>query len=61
MGQNSLQTLRARGSESDATQHTTSFNFPTYVPQAKGTISWAVTIADVDPDPDLATATTTVK
>jgi hypothetical protein len=40
---------------------TTSFNFPTYSPVARGMIDWAVTIADIDPDPDHATATTTVK
>jgi hypothetical protein len=40
---------------------TTSFTFQTYKATASGTISWAVTIADVDPDPDLATAVTTVK
>lgn len=39
----------------------TSFTFPTYTPTAKGTINWIVTIADVDPDVDTATATTTVK
>jgi hypothetical protein len=39
----------------------TSFNFPTYTPAAKGTINWTVTIFDVDPDMDVATATTTVK
>jgi PKD repeat protein len=39
----------------------TSFSFPTYKAGASGTISWAVTIADVDPDKDLASATTTVK
>jgi PKD repeat protein len=40
---------------------TTTFTFPSYTPTAKGTISWAATIADVDADADLATATTTVK
>ena len=40
---------------------TTSFNFPTYKATASGSINWAVTIADVDPDADLAIATTTVK
>jgi hypothetical protein len=40
---------------------TTSFTFPTYKATASGTINWAATIADVDPDPDLATAVTTVK
>jgi large repetitive protein len=40
---------------------TTSFSFPSYKPTAKGTINWAATIADVDPDADLATAVTTVK
>ena len=39
----------------------TTFSFPKYKPTALGTINWAVTIADVDPDPDLATATTIVK
>jgi hypothetical protein len=43
------------------TKGSTSFTFPTYTPKAKGTINWAATIADVDPDPDLATATTVVK
>ena len=40
---------------------TTSFTFPAYKATASGSINWAVTIADVDPDADLATATTTVK
>jgi PKD repeat protein len=40
---------------------TTSFTFPAYKPTAKGTINWAVTIADVDPDSDHATAITEVK
>ena len=40
---------------------TTSFNFPTYTPTAKGTITWTATIADVDPDVDTASATTVVK
>ncbi|MBS3954710.1 MAG: PKD domain-containing protein [Methylomicrobium sp.] len=40
---------------------TTSFTFPAYKPTAKGTINWAVTIADGDPDADLATAITEVK
>ncbi|SDX49061.1 PKD domain-containing protein [Thiocapsa roseopersicina] len=40
---------------------TTSFTFPTYKATASGTINWAATIADVAPDPDLATAVTTVK
>jgi len=39
----------------------TSFAFPSYKPTAKGTINWTVTIADVDPDTDQATATTVVK
>jgi PKD repeat protein len=39
----------------------TSFTFPAFTATAKGTINWAVSIADVDPDADLATATTTVK
>jgi hypothetical protein len=39
----------------------TSFTFPTYTTTAKGVIEWTVTIADVDPDSDVATATTTVK
>jgi len=39
----------------------TSFTFPAYTATAKRTINWAVTIADVAPDTDLATATTTVK
>ncbi|MDO8941190.1 MAG: PKD domain-containing protein [Methylicorpusculum sp.] len=40
---------------------TTSFTFPSYKPTAKGTINWTVTIADVDPDIDQATAITEVK
>ena len=40
---------------------TTSFSFPAYKPTAKGTINWAATIADLDPDADLATAVSTVK
>jgi hypothetical protein len=40
---------------------TTSFDFPSYTPTAKGTIDWSVTIADADPDEDLATATTVVR
>ena len=42
-------------------QGTTSFAFPTYTPTVKGTIDWTATIADVDPDVDLVTATTVVK
>jgi hypothetical protein len=34
---------------------------PDYIPTTKGTIDWTVTIADVDPDVDMATATTVVK
>lgn len=40
---------------------TTSFTYPAYTPKAKGTITWAVTIDDVDPDTDSASATTVVK
>jgi hypothetical protein len=40
---------------------TTSITFPAYTPSAKGTINWSVTIADMDPDTDSATATTVVK
>ncbi len=39
----------------------TSFNFPSYKAITAGTVSWTATIADVDPDVDLATATTVVK
>jgi hypothetical protein len=39
----------------------TSFNFPAYMTKAKGTITWAATIADVDPDVDTTSATTVVK
>jgi PKD repeat protein len=39
----------------------TTFSFPKYKPTTLGTINWAATITDVDPDPDLATATTIVK
>jgi PKD repeat protein len=39
----------------------TGFTFPSYTPKAKGSISWTATIADVDPDMDQASATTTVK
>jgi len=39
----------------------TKFNFPDYTPTTGGTITWTATIADVDPDIDLATATTLVK
>jgi hypothetical protein len=35
--------------------------FPDYTPTTKRTIDWTVTIADVDPDVDMATATTVVK
>jgi hypothetical protein len=40
---------------------TTKFDFPDYIPTTEGTITWTATIADVDPDVDLATATTVVK
>jgi hypothetical protein len=40
---------------------TTTFAFPSYTPKAKGTITWTVTIADVDPDLDSAAAATVVK
>lgn len=40
---------------------TTSFIFPAYRASASGTINWSATIADVNPDTDLVTATTTVK
>jgi hypothetical protein len=40
---------------------TTKFDFPDYIPTTKGTITWTATIADVDPDIDLVTATTVVK
>ena len=39
----------------------TKFNFPDYTPITGGTITWTATIADVDPDIDLATATTLVR
>jgi PKD repeat protein len=39
----------------------TSFTFPAYKPTVKGTITWDVTISDVDPDLDQATVVTTVK
>lgn len=39
----------------------TSFSFPTYKASARGTINWAVTISDVNPDTDLASATTNVR
>ena len=39
----------------------TSFTFPSYVPRDKGIITWTASIADVDPDPDQTTASTTVK
>jgi hypothetical protein len=39
----------------------TKFNFPDYTPTTAGTINWTVTIADVDPDLDQASATTLVK
>lgn len=39
----------------------TTFTFPSYTTVSKGSIHWAVTIDDVDPDADLATAQTTVK
>lgn len=39
----------------------TSFSFPAYRASAVGTINWAVTISDVNPDADLASATTNVK
>jgi len=40
---------------------TTTFSFGTYTPVAPGDINWTATIADEDPDEDLATATTAVK
>lgn len=40
---------------------TTGFSFPSYTPLNAGTISWSVTIYDVDPDIDQASATTVVK
>ena len=40
---------------------TTSFTFPSYRSKIAGTIKWVVTIADVNPDQDRATATTTVQ
>jgi hypothetical protein len=39
----------------------TAFTFPNYTPKTAGTINWTVTIADVDPDMDTATATTIAK
>jgi hypothetical protein len=38
----------------------TRFNFPSFTPTAGGDINWTATIADDDPDDDVATATTTV-
>ena len=38
----------------------TAFEFPAYTPGVVGDIMWTVTIADDDPDVDLATATTKV-
>ncbi|MDX1763799.1 MAG: multicopper oxidase family protein, partial [bacterium] len=37
------------------------FGFSPYAPTAVGTINWTVTIADDDPDQDIATATTVVR
>jgi PKD domain-containing protein len=37
------------------------FEFPGYLPEATGDISWTAGIADDDPDQDLATATTSVR
>jgi hypothetical protein len=45
----------AVGSGRDAT-----FSFPSFTPSGTGTIAWTVTIADQDPDVDVAKATTTV-
>ena len=45
----------------DIGKGTTSFEFGSYTPAAKGTINWTATIADTDPDVDEATATTVVK
>jgi hypothetical protein len=39
----------------------TSFNFPSYKATAKGTIYWTVTIFDVDPDLDTASAKSVIK
>lgn len=39
----------------------TAFAFPSFTPKTKGTINWNVTIADVNPDTDVATAKTIVK
>jgi hypothetical protein len=38
----------------------TKFDFPSFTPMAGGDILWTATIADDDPDDDVATATTTV-
>jgi len=38
----------------------TKFDFPSFTPDAAGDINWTATIADDDPDDDVATATTTV-
>lgn len=39
---------------------TASYNFPPYQPTALGEIAWTLTVADQDPDVDMATATTKV-
>jgi len=38
----------------------TKFDFPSFTPDAAGDVNWTATIADDDPDDDVATATTTV-
>lgn len=40
---------------------TTTFKFPSYTAPVAGTIEWTATVADEDPDVDLATAITVVK
>jgi hypothetical protein len=45
----------------DIGRGTTTFDFGSYTPTAAGDITWTATIADQDPDEDMAEATTSVK
>ena len=45
----------------DIGKGTTTFDFGSYTPTVSGDITWTATIADQDPDEDMAEATTSVK
>jgi hypothetical protein len=45
----------------DIGKGTTTFDFGSYTPTESGDITWTATIADEDPDVDVATAGTSVK